>query len=259
MREYIDCLQGLSHDLADIGCTIDDAELAETILNGLPDKFEPILLGIWSSSGGQLTTALVKERLLPLDSKSSESRDSALASKSFVPVCHNCNQEGHIKPRCPRLKKKKKPQGQVGAQGHSGSQGQAPSRGQDNLQGHSNRVGGGPTARSNFVLTAALGAQVFSESEWIVDSGSTDHLCNNESEFRDLKSTVTREIYVANNGKINSDAQGNIQLNFVVGTGTIGGALYVPEVGVNLLSVSRITEQGHKVVFEKSLLIVMLI
>ena len=84
--------------------------MAETIFNGLPDKFEQILLGIRSSSGGQLTTALVKERLLPLDSKSSESTDSALASKSLVPVCHNCNQEGHIKPRCPRLRKKKKSQ-----------------------------------------------------------------------------------------------------------------------------------------------------
>jgi hypothetical protein len=65
----------------------------------------------------KLTSEFVKTRLKQGDycrskgaiSGSKETDYAAGKKRSiFVPVCHNCIKEGHIKPRCPELKKGKK-------------------------------------------------------------------------------------------------------------------------------------------------------
>ena len=171
-REYIDAVLSVGKELADIYYKLDDADLAEVILNGLPDKYQPIFLGHWGTCGGKLTTALVEARLLPLDHKRTESRDDAVALKSFIPRCHNSHQDGHIRPRCPQMKKDKRypkkgqssGQGQSSSQGRFGVQGQSSGSGQLSGQTHTSNK----PARSNFVLAAALGTGVFDKNDWIV-------------------------------------------------------------------------------------------
>lgn len=82
---------------------------------------------------------------------------------------------------------------------------------------------------------------------WYVDSGASAHLCNDLKMLDNVKNEVST-FTVANNDKIKSEAVGA-----VVGESCIlKNVMYLPELSSNLMSVSEITENNGKVIFDKS-------
>jgi len=55
---------------------------------------------------------IIKDKLLKVSTENQDSSSTALAAGSrkgsFRVICNHCGQEGHIKPRCPDLRKAKK-------------------------------------------------------------------------------------------------------------------------------------------------------
>lgn len=120
MGDYVSGLVSLAQQLADIGHEVDDEEIAVLLLGGLPVEFEPLVMGI-EATHAKFSSEMVKSRLLQEDYRrsdvaTSESKDAALAvrhsSKNMqhkkIVICHNCGKSGHIKPKCPDLKKENK-------------------------------------------------------------------------------------------------------------------------------------------------------
>ena len=91
--------------------------------------------------------------------------------------------------------------------------------------------------------------------EWIIDSAASDHYCNSRELFANFQSIPARNIKLGDNRVIHAVGTGDILVNVLdANSGNDGGVLvkfkevlYVPDMGVNLLSVSRMVRNGHTV------------
>lgn len=98
----------------------------------------------------------------------------------------------------------------------------------------------------NKKVSFLLGASSVGSSSWIIDSGSTSHMVNNDSLLTN-KEKVNSEITLAKKGKtMRADSVGQVVLNNC----TLSDVLYVPDLMKNLLSVSAITSKGREVIFK---------
>lgn len=86
------------------------------------------------------------------------------------------------------------------------------------------------------------------ESCWLFDSGATQHMTNSTEDF-----VITRKhshsIQIADDSEMKSIAKGNVKLYGKEDTVTVYDALLVPDLTMNLLSVSKICNRGHEVLF----------
>lgn len=103
------------------------------------------------------------------------------------------------------------------------------------------------SAESNCVNVAGKLCLFSSPSNWIIDSGATDHMCHDMSFFADYKVISNSENYITiPNGKQVSITQiGNvIHKNNIV----LQDVLYVPEFKFNLISIPKLCKYLNSVV-----------
>lgn len=82
-------------------------------------------------------------------------------------------------------------------------------------------------------------------NEWIIDSGATQHMCNDKSQFINLE-TYTTSITTANNTKMLATGRGNVRINPKNGYSfTLQNVLYVPQLASNLISVCCATRNPN--------------
>ncbi|XP_055590794.1 uncharacterized protein LOC129742874 [Uranotaenia lowii] len=90
--------------------------------------------------------------------------------------------------------------------------------------------------------------------EWIFDSGATTHLCRNRSVMQEATS-MSGSNNVANNSVVPVVAKGSVKLDADCDGKkcelSISNVLCVPELAINLMSVSKICSNGYQVVFNK--------
>lgn len=92
---------------------------------------------------------------------------------------------------------------------------------------------------------------------WCFDSGCTSHMCKNIESFTEKRqSNNPSKLNLANNGSTNIAGRGTV--NTIIMTGNtsksikLDDTLYVPDLRTNLISVSKITDKGHNVIFDKN-------
>lgn len=123
MFEYINEIISVVQQLTDIGKNIDNEDVAWCLLNGLPDEYELLIMGLESTRDKTRKLTSEEVKVLLLDSacrKESIEYENALFVKdnfssdrkkvvgsNFKLMCHHCKKEGHIRPKCPQLKKGK--------------------------------------------------------------------------------------------------------------------------------------------------------
>lgn len=92
------------------------------------------------------------------------------------------------------------------------------------------------------------------EVEWIFDSGATSHMCRSKTILEGAKE-VAQRINVANNAEAPVIATGTVKLAAAVEGNscdlTMANVLCIPDLALNLLSVSKICNNGYRVVFTK--------
>jgi len=108
--------------------------------------------------------------------------------------------------------------------------------------------------KNTTLLTKALAAKM-SPSTWIIDSGATTHMAKDKDSLCDLDLSVHLPISVADDSEIKSEGVGKAILKFKdcnpKNVKTATNVLYVPNLSANLLSVSKMTEKGYNVVFDR--------
>lgn len=218
MTEYINSVMTLVHQLADIGKNIEDAEVAEILLSGLPADYDVLVSNLETACiSSNLTTELVRTRLLQEEFRkinNSESQSHSVYSVKRKVICHYCKKPGHIKSKCFKLKRDKKCENTEKT-----------------------------FITSEFALTVKA-------SDWIVDSGCTAHMTNNQQLLMDFKHNIS-EVCIANNDKLSSYGSGKIKLLLGKNDNTVAETMLVPDLSTNLLSVSKLTREGYTVVFDK--------
>ncbi|KAL0269915.1 UNVERIFIED_CONTAM: hypothetical protein PYX00_007495 [Menopon gallinae] len=89
---------------------------------------------------------------------------------------------------------------------------------------------------------------------WCLDSGSTSHICNTPHKIQNLEQSGTKRLRVANGQTTEICGSGTVKIktgNYNNKNVAINNVLLVPELKMNLLSVSKITDKGLDIIFNK--------
>lgn len=97
--------------------------------------------------------------------------------------------------------------------------------------------------------------EIQSESKWCLDSGCTSHMCKDERKFQQLSHLEGESLNLANCNSTEICAKGTVQVNILSNKNQkvlkLENTLLVPDLRSNLLSVSKITDSGHNVLFTR--------
>lgn len=252
MEKYINAILLYWNKTKVAGFKIEEQVIASLMLGGLPEEYRAMILGI-ENSGNELTVDYVKNVLLQgIPDPFGENDDRAMPFIEMRPgkarkgykgkrrcfkcgdtlhivnncpkkdlKCSECGDIRHLVVKCPRKKKKKS----------------QPERGQ-------------PGKQEKTMVAFLSNCQLVIKDEWFIDSGATAHMCNDKSKFTDLiEGRSEREILVADNSRVKVHGTGTVKLNIGDQTVILKKVNYVPDMCANLISVRRITESGHEVIF----------
>ena len=149
-------------------------------------------------------------------------------------TCHFCKKAGHFKRDCRKFlaSQKKREEANTAETHESRSDGEA------------------------LVTTHALAS--VSRGSWIVDSGATCHMCNDEAFFVEQKQLKTpQEVTLGDGRSLKGTAEGTVKLETLLPDGgtrmcRLDNVLFVPKLSYSLLSVSKASSAGKTVKFDKS-------
>lgn len=239
--------------LAVIGDAVTEEDRVVHLLASLPDSYDMLVTALEAQSENVPRWELVTERLLheelKLKEKGLSRTDSdgrrALLTTQKKPkkqfTCHYCKKPGHFKRDCTKFlatqqgscKKEQKEAAKVSVQrAISGSDDEA------------------------LVATRAL--TTCSKESWIVDSGATSHMCNNENLFVEMRQlNIRQEVVLGDGHSLEATAEGTVKLETLLPNGntqkcTLKNVLLVPKLSYSLLSVSKMVEAGKTTKFDKS-------
>nr|XP_040233405.2 uncharacterized protein LOC120956091 [Anopheles coluzzii] len=231
-QQYVNELFTTSHQMAEVGFKVDDAWLASLLMKGLPKQYDPMILDL-ESSGIKLTADIVKAKILQdvkvssekqaveafLSNSKSTMKKRSDKSKSSI-QCYRCKKMGHYASQCSSQSSDKKKEEKHSSSGNA----------------------------AFFAAFNACQSPAAAEEEWIFDSGATSHLYRNSNLLVDAEN-VSSSINVANNTAVPVVAKGLVKVSADVGRSTceisMNDVLFIPELAVNLLSVSKMCQKYY--------------
>lgn len=234
IEDYVNRIMSTAHKLRNIGFIVNDEWLGTLLLAGLPDVYQPMIMGL-ESSGLAITADLVKTKLLQdirksdnaalyvnrskINSQNAKQTSDKSSKANKGPRCFICNKYGHVSKYCRSKKKEKK-------------------------------------SNENSGYVAVFSASMSNDNGWYVDSGASMHLTMHRDWLYDEIPPLVDTIKVADDKKLTVKACGKVKLNVADQSGKsevieVNNVLYVPELATNLLSVSQIIKNGCHVQFDK--------
>lgn len=253
VEDYVNTIMTACHKLNDMGNNVSDDWAGTFLLAGLPESYGPMIMAI-ESSGVAISSDFIKTKLLQ-EVKSISGADSSRAFYSKGKYkkrnggnsanstnttgdhriqCFACHQYGHKSNCCPNSKKNQK---------------------FSNVNNTNNNNNNNNKSRNGLFAGVSTG---FVDTEiWCFDSGASYHMSmrddwmTNKSHQKPIS-----DILVANNSSMSVNSVGQILLdvdsNGKCYTVPINDVLHIPDLSINLLSISQIVKRGHKVVFENT-------
>ncbi|UYV72199.1 hypothetical protein LAZ67_9002155 [Cordylochernes scorpioides] len=236
MINYLSRFKTCSDHLREAGCEVKDEDLAYSMLAGLPDSYHGIIINFSNMTDDEFTSSKVRQVLLTEHERRTTRKEDS--SKEVLQVnklqnnnstdsrrkCYRCGKIGHIATNCRGMKQT--------------------TRNRDN-QHYQRKV----NKSDNFLAALNLTSD---EDSWLLDSGATNHVCRNKDWFVDLRE-VSSDPIMTESGTTEAKGYGHIFIQTSIHNESIeiklNNVLYVPNVRRNLLSVSKIEENGNRVTF----------
>lgn len=225
MEAFVNKIIGTAHQLKGIGFDINDEWIGSLLLAGLPEKYEPMIMGI-EHSGDEISSDRIKSKLLNLTVENSHSHSAFFAkkklnqksinNKSFK--CFKCGKKGHFANKC--LKNKQN---------------------ENNISAHE--------VKKDVAFGAVFLTGNFDKNNWYIDSGASKHMTMRREWLSNISTSSITEVTVANDMKMDVASMGKLKMKCDNVNVTLNEVLYVPNLTTNLLSVSEITSKGFKVIF----------
>lgn len=220
VEEYVNKIMSTAYKLRNIGFQVDDEWLGTLMLAGLPDNYKPMIMGL-ESSGIKISSDFVKTKLLQevkvsessaLFTKHKNTSKTNAKQKGKGPRCYNCNKYGHFKNQCQEKK----------------------------------------SNQNSFSAVFSAYSNV-DKDEWYIDSGATMHMTRRSDWMYDMQASPIHQIKVANDDVVSVQNMGKVNIKTIFCKDEcpiqVRNVLYIPELSVNLLSVSQLTKNGCKVEF----------
>lgn len=252
MAEHLSEITLLHNRLAGIGETMTDHWLVSIILSSLPESYNALIMSLESRPEDELSLDFVRGRLLDEwrrrcggDSRGgggAEQPQRALQTGTkSKQKCHYCGKEGHFKRDCRKW-----------------------------MQDQQRKGDGREDAGRNFGRSKPKANIAKEESEvcfsvrpmkaderWYLDSGCTSHMTGDVSKLVSVNESRKQTICLADGNKVLSEGFGDCRVNTCDGSGDpvnlkLKNVLLVPDLKNNLLSVSKIADEGYDVTFSES-------
>ena len=261
---YVNRLIELENQLASIGHSLSDKDKIRSLLRGLSSDFE-VTAKVIRAMDFSFTKA-VSELVIGEGSKRKESTDvsgsaTGLAtvhqnSNTKKPSCTHCGRLGHRVSDCyhnPSSKSYRK-----------GYRGKPKWNHKPKSQARKFAVKDNSTGQGEYNSDVAMiSKSVLSENthikkpmrqEWMVDSASTSHICNDKSHFETLRRTPCKTVEVGEGQLVTVEGIGSVKGVSITEGGeyriTFKAVLYVPTMICNLISMSRARRSGFRVIVD---------
>ena len=248
MGEHIAKLRCLQEELHIMGSTVSDEDFVMILITSLPDSWDTYttsLLGSTSTNSKSITSQELVGILIDEARRRGEkdgTQGVAMQAKgsgkgsSGEKECYNCHKKGHLKKDC-------------WAKG-GGREGQGP-KGRKRKEKANQAVEG--TDLNELSFASIANATEFSKYDWILDSGSTSHICPLRDAFVNYTALTNHSIEGVGGKPVTVAGRGTVFVQFSVNGNTLKHqlreTLHVPDAPNCLYSVSRLDDGGGRVDF----------
>ncbi|CDF37707.1 unnamed protein product [Chondrus crispus] len=235
---FINRVKQLAARLQSMSVEIDDKEIAMAVLNGLPSRFDNLIVALDALGNEDKVFGLefVKSRLLQEEQR--ESMKTASASSPHAPAlvnrmpirrdmkCTNCNRHGHTAARC---------------------------WGKD-VNGRRPAPPDGFRDFTCLLSTSTPEKRAANARSWLVDSGCSAHITFDRSLFVTYEQMQSGSVEMGTKARANVAGRGEVEFMLNVNGSPhpckLSNVLHVPDFGYSLLSVSQMVSKGLQVSFE---------
>ncbi|UYV69328.1 hypothetical protein LAZ67_6003255, partial [Cordylochernes scorpioides] len=238
--DYLNRLKICTDYLKEAGAEVDDQDIAYSMLSGLPDSFDTLVMSFGNVKDSDFISYKVRNTLLTEYERRSarEGASSGLGEalnfskddtkKTYRKQgvkCYRCSKNGNIAKDCRSSINRDYKTDKI----------------------YSSKKDSFKSPSENMLM--AFNA-VSSEDEFILDSGATHHVCKNRQWFTSFQPTTCEPIQTAS-GNLQVEGVGNIHMKMYLDTGTqdvtLNDVLFVPQARRNLLSVSQTEDKGKHI------------
>ena len=281
MGEYIDRYTGLLDRLESMSAKVPEELAIIMFLHSMNGKFEAIIAAIRTMGDDKLTWDDVTARLLeeannstPRQSSGHQSALTTFAGPSRE-SCSQCSRSGHTADQCwwnpnnPQNKlsqngtqssKQNQNRSKVSTSQHSANSNNQRDQAKHAKDRRHKPKDSKPKGKDKALRLSVSSKSIHSkrlDSDFLLDSGASAHMCPNRHWFSTIHPIPTREIKLGDNSVVTADSAGEITIVLPYHTGgtlklSIRDVLYVPELGLNLLSCSRLAARGISSVFHRN-------
>ena len=241
--------------LSQIGEPVKEEDRVVYLLASLPECYN-VLVTALEANAEVPTLAVVTERLLHEETKiksrlNQPTQEGALTTRfKKRPRCHFCNKPGHFKRDCEEFAK-------VQAQTKLVQAKRKTKAGAFKVTITAEDENSTDSESTGLVVQHALSADSREHDRWILDSGATCHMCNNEVMFSDLQALHSPLNVTLGDGRnLLAVGCGNVVLTMNLPQGkmescTLHDVLLVPDLAYSLLSVTSASKKGKVTTFSK--------
>ena len=265
---HIKCMTELFNELTVVGDNISDEDRVVYLLASLPESFDMLVTALEANKDVPKMETVIErlqhEEMKKNERGSIENTEEAMTVKHKPhrkgPKCHYCHKYGYIQRFCKEREKAAQstnPKDNSTVNKHHRTTSSVKTSHKVNSASVKKRSDSElDSDEAGLVVKHALSVlETTHESQWIIDSGATSHMCTDQRMFTELHPlSKSLEVKLGDGHVLTAVGQGTVQLIMKCGRDkyrkcTLSDVLYVPKLSCNLLSVSKTTEKGNDVKF----------
>lgn len=249
MQSHINVMDGVMDELTTLGEPIKEQLAVAFYLSSLPESYGPLITALESRPEEDLTNTIVKSKLIEeynrrkeIAGSSEYSGENALKVNgdkhsnfsNTKGVCNFCKKVGHFKAECRKFASwKKNKEAKTGNQANAAKHNVLTD--DDDEQ----------------VCLMVLKQDFSSEIQFCVDSGASAHMCCDEKCFTRIVDSSKSSVTLADGRSVPIRGVGTVRFKTKSRVIHLEDVLFVPDLNCNLISVSKLTKKGCKVIFEE--------
>ncbi|XP_043263816.1 uncharacterized protein LOC122404031 [Colletes gigas] len=272
VKDYITRAKNIVSRSASIGYPIEDREVTYHLERGLHTKYKRVVIVLRAQRSLKLEAEECRVSRETEGQAAGNSRDGKVyrMTKRYhykePSECFVCGKIGHIAKYYYRNGRTSQPIGNRGKYNNNSNNSRPDYRGRIfNIRREQGNIATAPRNEHTFQVKekgsyiSTMGKENKME-EWTLDSGSTAHMTPNIKYMTNIREYRTNIDVAETNRSLEAEAIGDIRIVKMINgqeeTIKIKDVLYVPRLRANLLSVSKLINEGNKVIFENGMAIV---